>query len=57
MLTFVEAGKLSLDRLAKALVECDSDQGGPTSSNYALFPFAKLRRPVYPLDITADFSR
>ena len=43
--------------MAKALVECDSDQGGPTSSNYALFPFAKLRRPVYPLDITADFSR
>ena len=23
--------------IAKALVECDSDQGGPTSSNYALF--------------------
>jgi microcystin degradation protein MlrC len=36
--------------LAKALVECDADQGGPTSSNYALFPFKNIRRPVYPLD-------
>jgi microcystin degradation protein MlrC len=36
--------------LSKALVECDSDQGGPTSSNYALFPFRHIRRPVYPLD-------
>lgn len=36
--------------LARGLVECDSDSGGPTSSNYALFPFARLRRPLYPLD-------
>ena len=36
--------------IAKGLVECDADQGGPTSSNYALFPFKNIRRPVYPLD-------
>lgn len=35
---------------AKGLVECDSDKGGPTSSNYAFFDFRRLRRPVYPLD-------
>lgn len=37
-------------KLAKGLVECDSDKGGPTSSNYAFFDFRRLRRPVYPLD-------
>ena len=36
--------------ISKGLVECDSDSGGPTSSNYALFPFKKIRRPIYPLD-------
>lgn len=36
--------------IAKGLVECDSDQGGPTSSNYALFSFTQVRRPVFPLD-------
>jgi microcystin degradation protein MlrC len=36
--------------LARGLVECDSDRGGPTSSNYAYFDFRRLRRPVYPLD-------
>ncbi len=41
--------------MAKALVECDADQGGPTSSNYALFPFKNIRRPVYPLDESANF--
>lgn len=35
--------------LASALVECDSPTG-VTSSNYALFPFKNLRRPVFPLD-------
>jgi microcystin degradation protein MlrC len=34
--------------LSSALVECDS--GGVTSSNYGLFPFRKVRRPIYPLD-------
>ncbi|AKJ69498.1 hypothetical protein PATSB16_38350 [Pandoraea thiooxydans] len=34
--------------LARGLVECDS--AGVTSSDYALFPFARVRRPVYPLD-------
>ena len=35
--------------LAHALVECDSPSG-VTSSNYALFPFSQVRRPVFPLD-------
>jgi microcystin degradation protein MlrC len=34
--------------LAHALIECDSP--GPTSSDYSLFPFTRVRRPVYPLD-------
>lgn len=42
--------------MAKALVECDADQGGPTSSNYALFPFKNIRRPVYPLDRGTTFG-
>lgn len=37
--------------LSAALVECDSD--GVTSSNYALYPFSRVQRPVYPLDGTA----
>jgi microcystin degradation protein MlrC len=41
--------------IAKGLVECDSDTGGPTSSNYAFFPFAQLRRPIFPLDPTTKF--
>ena len=36
--------------LCKGLIECDSDQGGPTSSNYARFNFQKVRRPLFPLD-------
>jgi len=35
--------------LSHALVECDSPTG-VTSSNYALFPFKNVRRPVFPLD-------
>ena len=35
--------------LAEALVECDSPTG-VTTSNYALFPFAQVKRPVFPLD-------
>lgn len=34
--------------ITAALVECDSP--GVTSSDYALFPFQRLSRPVYPLD-------
>ena len=34
--------------LSAALVECDSP--GVTSSDYSLFPFSKVRRPVFPLD-------
>jgi microcystin degradation protein MlrC len=34
--------------LSAALIECDS--AGVTSSDYALFPFRNVRRPVYPLD-------
>ena len=40
--------------IAKGLVECDADKGGPTSSNYALFSFNHLRRPVFPLDPTTE---
>lgn len=36
--------------LSKGLVECDSDWGGPTSSNYAWFEFTQVRHPIYPLD-------
>ena len=35
--------------LAHALVECDSPTG-VTTSNYALFPFTQVKRPVFPLD-------
>jgi len=37
--------------LSKGFVECDSDQGGPTSSNYDWFDFKHIRRPIYPLDV------
>ncbi len=42
--------------ISRGLVECDADQGGPTSSNYALFPFKRLRRPLWPLDAAAAFD-
>lgn len=35
--------------LSHALVECDSPTG-VTTSNYALFPFTHVKRPVFPLD-------
>lgn len=34
--------------MSAALIECDSP--GVTSSDYGLFPFSKVRRPVFPLD-------
>jgi len=34
--------------LAQALVECDSP--GVTSSDYRLFPFSRVKHPVFPLD-------
>jgi microcystin degradation protein MlrC len=34
--------------IAQGLVECDSP--GVTSSDYNLFPFKVVRRPVFPLD-------
>jgi microcystin degradation protein MlrC len=40
--------------LASALVECDSR--GVTSSDYALFPFRHVRRPIYPLDANATLQ-
>lgn len=40
--------------LAKGYVECDSQ--GVTSSSYDLFPFKKIQRPVYPLDMDVVFS-
>jgi microcystin degradation protein MlrC len=39
--------------IAHALVECDSP--GVTSSDYKLFPFAQVRRPVFPLDDFPSF--
>ena len=41
--------------LSSGLVECDSR--GVTSSDYALFAFRRVRRPIYPLDMTATLSR
>jgi microcystin degradation protein MlrC len=38
--------------IASGLVECDSR--GVTSSDYGLFNFTRLRRPVYPLDAQAS---
>jgi microcystin degradation protein MlrC len=40
--------------LSSGLVECDSH--GVTSSDYALFPFSHVRRPIYPLDQSAAFE-
>lgn len=40
--------------ISAGLVECDSD--GVTSSNYGLFPFSRVKRPVYPLDGDATFQ-
>lgn len=40
--------------ISKGFVECDSDQGGPTSSNYDWFDIAHIRRPIYPLDVESD---
>ena len=34
--------------LSRAIVECDSP--GVTSSDYTLFPFTQVKRPVFPLD-------
>ncbi|MEC5409739.1 M81 family metallopeptidase [Paraburkholderia sp. MPAMCS5] len=40
--------------ISAALVECDSR--GVTSSDYGLFAFRNVRRPVFPLDAHADWS-
>jgi microcystin degradation protein MlrC len=40
--------------IASGLVECDSR--GACSSDYGLFRFRKLRRPIYPLDAGATFA-
>jgi microcystin degradation protein MlrC len=42
--------------LAKGLVHCDSDRGGPTSSLISLFPITRMRRPLYPLDRDFDWA-
>ncbi|MDR5752867.1 MULTISPECIES: M81 family metallopeptidase [unclassified Caballeronia] len=39
--------------IAQGLVECDSR--GVTSSDFGLFEFRKLKRPVYPLDVDASW--
>ncbi|AJC15549.1 M81 family metallopeptidase [Pandoraea sputorum] len=40
--------------ISAGLVECDSN--GVTSSNYSLFPFSRVNRPVYPLDGEVKFE-
>jgi len=44
----------SFEPMARALVECDSR--GVTSSDYGLFKFTRLRRPIYPLDADTPFN-
>ena len=39
--------------IAKAAIECDGV--GVGSSDYRLFPYKKIRRPMYPLDAMNDF--
>ncbi|MBD9628194.1 M81 family metallopeptidase [Ensifer sp. ENS06] len=41
--------------LAKAVIECAG--GGVTGSDYSLFPFRKLRRPIYPIDADATWGQ
>lgn len=40
--------------MSAALVECDSR--GVTSSDYSLFPFSQVRRPVFPMDADASMT-
>jgi microcystin degradation protein MlrC len=40
--------------IAAALVECDSR--GVTSSDYGLFAFEHVKRPVYPLDAQTEWA-
>lgn len=40
--------------LARAVVECAG--GGVTGSDFAVFPFQNLRRPIYPLDPELQWS-
>jgi len=42
--------------LAKGLVQCDSDLGGPTSSKLSLFPICRMRRPLFPLDHAMEWT-
>ena len=44
----------SFGPIGSGLVECDSR--GVTSSDYGLFNFTRLRRPVYPLDTDTRFN-
>lgn len=41
--------------LARGLIHCDSDRGGPTSSHIGLFPIRQMRRPLFPLDRDFDW--
>jgi len=41
--------------LSAGLVECDSP--GVTTSDYGVYPFTALQRPVYPFDIACTFDR
>lgn len=44
----------SFEPIGRGLVECDSR--GVTSSDYGLFKFTRLRRPIYPLDAQTPFN-
>lgn len=41
--------------ICSEMIECDSDLGGPTSSDYRHFRFERLRRPMFPLQ-NAEFT-
>ncbi len=41
--------------ISKAVVECAG--GGVTGSDFRLFEFKNLRRPIYPLDAGADWKQ
>ena len=41
--------RAGFEPIAKHIIECDGV--GVTSSDYGLFPFEKVERPAYPLDL------
>jgi microcystin degradation protein MlrC len=45
--------RAGFEPIAKHIIECDGV--GVTSSDYSLFPFEKVKRPAYPLDVDMAF--